>query len=255
MPLNSESLPTESRQQFCLALKAVRERKGVTLAEIASATKVPAFMFAALERNDLRRWPKGLFRRSFFRGYVGMIGVPVAETCAEFIRLFPDDEAAIPAAVPGVPPEEEPASDVRLAFDAAWHGPRAPVGLRLLAAVIDAGNVLSAAALAWAAGVDWPTATAVIALTYLCLGTALFGGSPGTWALSERHAILDALTHGSTGLSAGWRSSAGAFSHMFGSADDGTAETVEQPHTRPWITDARRVGPASRFRVRIKVPQ
>jgi hypothetical protein len=51
-------------------------------------------VFAALERNDLRCWPKGLFRRSFFRDYVGMIGLSVAETCAEFIRLFPDDEGA-----------------------------------------------------------------------------------------------------------------------------------------------------------------
>ena len=51
-------------------------------------------MFAALERGDLRRWPKGLFRRSFFQDYVRMIGVPVAEACAEFVRLFPDHEGA-----------------------------------------------------------------------------------------------------------------------------------------------------------------
>ena len=49
-------------------------------------------MFAALERSDLRRWPNGLFRRSFFRDYVRMIGLPVAEACDEFVRLFPDDE-------------------------------------------------------------------------------------------------------------------------------------------------------------------
>ena len=76
MPLNSESLSTHSRQEFCLALKAARERAGITLAEIADKTKIPASLFAALERNDLRRWPKGLFRRSFFRDYARMIGVP-----------------------------------------------------------------------------------------------------------------------------------------------------------------------------------
>jgi len=96
--LKSEALSTNSRQAFCLALKAARERNGITLDEIADATKIPVSVFAALERNDLRRWPHGLFGRSFFRDYVRMIGMPVAEECAEFVRLFLDEEvAALPA--------------------------------------------------------------------------------------------------------------------------------------------------------------
>ena len=94
MPFNSESSYTDSRLEFCLALKAKRERKGITLTEIANSTKIPAYMFAALERSDLRRWPKGLFRRSFFRDYARMIGLPPAEACAEFVRLFPDGPGA-----------------------------------------------------------------------------------------------------------------------------------------------------------------
>ena len=87
-------MPEELRQKFCLALKAARERKGTTLAEIAASTKIAVVHLAALERGDLRHWPKGLFRRSFFRDYARMIGVPVAEACAEFVRLFPDDTNA-----------------------------------------------------------------------------------------------------------------------------------------------------------------
>ena len=71
--MNNEGLSTNTRQEFCLALKTARERKGITLTEIAHATKISAYLFASLERNDLRRWPKGLFRRSFFRDYVRMI--------------------------------------------------------------------------------------------------------------------------------------------------------------------------------------
>jgi hypothetical protein len=97
MPLNSETLPTDSRQEFCLALKAARERKGISLDEIEKATKIPAYMFAALERCDLRRWPNGLFRRSFFRDYVKMIGVPVTEACAAFVQLFVDEEDVVKA--------------------------------------------------------------------------------------------------------------------------------------------------------------
>lgn len=127
MPLNSHTLPTTSCQEFCLALKAARERKGITLDEIAETTKIPASLFAELERNDLRRWPQGLFRRSFFRDYARMIGVPVTEACAEFVRLFLDEEPAEPAtpvdAMTGARrhPLLEALAQGRAAIAAAWQ--------------------------------------------------------------------------------------------------------------------------------------
>jgi transcriptional regulator with XRE-family HTH domain len=90
--VNTEHASTLTPEKFCCALKAARERKGITLAEIAEATKIPAYLMEGLERCDLRRWPKGLFRRSFFRDYARMIGVSVTEAVAEFVRLFPDDD-------------------------------------------------------------------------------------------------------------------------------------------------------------------
>jgi len=96
MQVNSDAA-IDSRHDFCLALKEARERRGIALDAIADATKIPASLFADLERNDLRHWPKGLFRRSFFRDYVRMIGLPEAEACSAFARLFPDAEGATPA--------------------------------------------------------------------------------------------------------------------------------------------------------------
>lgn len=241
-------MSVNSRQEFCLALKAARERNGITLDEIAEATKIPASRFAALERNDLRYWPKGLFRRSFFRDYVGMIGVPVAEACAEFVRWFPDDEGAQVTTAARAATE---ASVVRLVLDAAWRGPRASVRSRLLAALIDAGAVvLVAAVLAWVAGMERPATIAMVALAYFSLATALVGESPAKWAMSRRRSILDALVRGAAAIAAARR-------YVFGSADGGTPEPVEEPATRTWATDARRVGPAPspRFRVRINLPQ
>lgn len=258
MPLNSESPSTHSRQEFCLALKAARERKGVTLAEIADTTKIPASLFAALDRHDLRRWPKGLFRRSFFRDYVRMIGLPVAEACTEFVRWFPDDEGAELTKAARAANEANQANDVRLVLDAAWHGPRASALSRLLAALIDAGAViLAAAALAWVAGMDRPATTAFGALAYFSLATALVGASPAKWAMSRRPSILDALTQGPAAIAAAWRRGADAISHVFGSDDGAMPEPVEEPEMRTWITDARRVGPAPspRLRVRIKLSQ
>lgn len=245
--LHSESLSTHSRREFCLALKAARERNGITLAAIADSTKIPASMFAALERNDLRRWPKGLFRRSFFRDYARMIGVPVAETCAEFVRLFPDQGGAelIKAAESATQND-----DVRLVLDQAWHGPPAPVLSRLLAALIDgAAVILVAAALAWVAGTDQPATTAILALAYFSLATALFGESPAKWVMSKGPSIFGALTQGPAALAAAWR----RVTDVFGTASGDTPQPGEEPEIRPWITDAHRVGPAPRLRVRIKV--
>jgi len=137
MQLNNEPPSTDSRREFCLALKAARERRGITLGEIADATKIAASHFADLERNDLSHWPKGLFRRSFFRDYVRMIGLPEAETCADFVRLFPEAEAPKPVEPPAaglVPDRRQAVRDIArsaaTALAAAWrHGVHALANL------------------------------------------------------------------------------------------------------------------------------
>lgn len=256
MPLPSDSPSTPSRQEFCVALKAARERKGITLARIAETTKIPASLFADLERNDLRRWPKGLFRRSFFRDYARVVGLPTAESCAEFVRLFPDDEGAAPAKSAEAPSDAEQAADVRLVLDAAWHGPRASALSRLLAAGIDAGIVIVvAAAIAWVAGQDQFATAAIVGLAYFSLATALVGESPAKWAIARRGAVVEMLRQGPAAIAAGWRSSAEGISTLFQGADTGAVEPEEEPELRPWITDAHRVGPAPRLRVRIKLSQ
>ena len=230
MPLKSESLSTQSRREFCLALKAARECKGVTLASIAGETKIPASLFAGLERGDLRCWPKGLFRRSFFRDYARMIGLPVAEACAQFVRWFPDDEGAQTTAA-AVMPEASQAHDVRLELDAAWRGPRTPVVSRLLAALLDGVVVvLMAAAVVWVAGVDWSATTASVALAYFSLATALLGQSPARWAMSSHRSIFEAMTP--PAIPASWRSGAEAISQLFGGAG-GRADPVEGPEMPP----------------------
>jgi hypothetical protein len=255
MMVNAESPLAEARQEFCLALKTARERKGITLAEIAGATKIPAFHFAALERGDLRRWPKGLFRRSFFRDYAKMIGVP-ADACDEFARLFPDEAATIggwpqlsngnrgqppAAATPNVGGGEANQSDgERLIMDPGWHGPRSPVLSRLLAAVVDAGMVCAiAAAVAWAGGLDRATTAAIVAITYFSVATMVSGQSPATWIVARRQALMDAIGHAGNTFGAMWSPAAPA----------------EEPgeEARAWYSDAHRVGPP-RLRVRIKMP-
>ncbi len=231
MPYKSESPPTP-RQEFCLALKGIRESKGITLDQIAAATKVPADLFAAFERGDLRRWPNGLFRRAFFRGYAVALGVPVDETCNAFAHLFCDTEAA-PAAASTAESNEEDAA--RLALDATWHGPRAAVLIRLFAALIDAAVVVgSAIVVAMIAHLDSFASIAVMALIYYPLATALLDESPAQWVIARRKEI---------------------FAELFAKPEPDATEASDEPESRAWITDAHRVGPEPQFRVRIKVPQ
>jgi hypothetical protein len=228
MHSNTGSVPSPSREEFCLALKAARERAGITLADIASATKIPASLLEALERCDLRHWPKGIFRRSFFRDYARTIGLSVGETCAEFVRLFPDDDRAVIDAPPVA--ATDPTSDVRLVLDSAWHGPQRSILPRLGAAAIDAAVVIVVAAvLAWLSGIGWALVTAILAVTYFSVATVLLGESPAQWLMSRHQSLLNALKPPPT----------------------------EEPESPSWTTDAHRVGdaPSSRFRVRIKVPQ
>ena len=238
MPFNSESSYNDSRLEFCLALKAARERKGITLAQIADSTKIPAYLFAGLERSDLRRWPKGLFRRSFFRDYARMIGLEPGEACAEFTRLFPDEPGAQLAKAAGESEDGDQESSLRLSFDSAWHGPPTSVLLRLIALLFDALTVtLVATSLSWVRGMDWSMTTAVVALAYFSLATALFGESPAKWALSRRQSLAAGIIHGQASVAATWKRSADSISHLLGT------------------TDADPDKPAQPLRVRVKLSQ
>jgi transcriptional regulator with XRE-family HTH domain len=256
-PDSAADTTMDSRQSFCLALKAARERRGVTLAQIAEATKVCVSLFAALERNDLRSWPKGLFRRGFFRGYVEMVGLPVAETTDEFVRLFPDTEAATPSA-----PAAADASAPRLSLDASWHGPRPPMAWRIVIAMIDAVVVLAvAAALVWLAGTHAGTTIAVVSVSYFTLATLLGDGATASvirWFRARPPAQPEEGPDESIGVVArAWRFGVTVAANVFGGrGEDTPAESVES-RERTWTSDARRVSPHEvppRLRVRFKLP-
>jgi transcriptional regulator with XRE-family HTH domain len=254
MPLTRDPAPTSAmpdgedlsaaRQAFCAALKAAREKRGLKLTDISATTKVCPSYFSALERNDLRVWPKGLFRRSFFRGYVTTIGLPVNELLAEFTRLFPENEGAaseIPASASAAAaaPKPAPTQEFRLALDESFGGSKVPFAIRIAAAVIDVVVVaLMAVVATWAASLQFAPAFASIALTYFTLATALFAESPALFCLRRRGHIVEALES------------------IFAPARDEAPRQGEIRDERPWTTDARRVRPRDQgtgLRVRFKV--
>lgn len=73
---------------FGPSLKEERERRGISLEELAIATKVSVELWEGLERNDLSRWPSGVFARAFVRDYARTIGLDGDAVVNEFCRHF-----------------------------------------------------------------------------------------------------------------------------------------------------------------------
>jgi cytoskeleton protein RodZ len=95
---------------FGSILKVAREKRGVTLRYISSATKIPVAALEALERNDISRLPGGIFSRSFVRSYALEVGLDPDETIERFIAQFPE-AAPAPGHAQAEQQEEEEAHD------------------------------------------------------------------------------------------------------------------------------------------------
>jgi cytoskeletal protein RodZ len=55
--------------EFGARLKQAREERGISLRQIATATKISMGALEALERDDFSRLPGGIFSRAFVRAY------------------------------------------------------------------------------------------------------------------------------------------------------------------------------------------
>jgi transcriptional regulator with XRE-family HTH domain len=77
------------KHSFGARLRRERERRHISLEQLAQETKVGADLWNGLERGDLSRWPAGIFARSFVRAYAMRVGLNVSEIVDEFCRLYP----------------------------------------------------------------------------------------------------------------------------------------------------------------------
>jgi transcriptional regulator with XRE-family HTH domain len=75
---------------FGARLRSQRERQDIALATIAEETKISVALLEALERDDVSRWPGGLFRRAYVRTYAQKIGLDPEQVVREFLQLYPD---------------------------------------------------------------------------------------------------------------------------------------------------------------------
>src|SRR2546422_5912333 len=77
---------------FGPSLRRQRVQRGITLEQIAAATRIGRELWAAMERNDFSRWPKGIYARAYLRAYALETGADPDATIDEFCRWFPEGD-------------------------------------------------------------------------------------------------------------------------------------------------------------------
>lgn len=80
------------RDAFGPNLRRIRIQQGITVLDIVSRTNVNAALWEGLERNDLSRWPTGIYARAYVRSYASAIGVDPESTVDQFCRCFPQGD-------------------------------------------------------------------------------------------------------------------------------------------------------------------
>jgi transcriptional regulator with XRE-family HTH domain len=78
-------------QTFGASLREARERKGVSLRQIAAATKISVAALESLERNDFSKLPGGIFSRAFVRSYAAEVGLDPDETVQRFQHEYTEE--------------------------------------------------------------------------------------------------------------------------------------------------------------------
>jgi cytoskeleton protein RodZ len=85
MPEEEKPLPAETT--FGDELRREREIRGISLKEIADATKVSKRFLEAIERNDYRNLPAPVFTRGFIREYARYVGLSGDEMVSRYMHF------------------------------------------------------------------------------------------------------------------------------------------------------------------------
>ena len=93
-----------SKTDFGMKMKRLREERGVSLRQIADATKISVSQLEALERNDILRLPGGIYSRALVRSYAIEVGLDPEQTVREFLAQFSHDSVNL--GTPHAPPED-----------------------------------------------------------------------------------------------------------------------------------------------------
>jgi len=124
-------------------LRLHREERQISLAAVSEQTKIKLSLLEALERDDLKHWPLGLFGRSYIRSYSQAIGLDPTATLREFLEQHPGSTETPPvdtAEIRAVAPDKasrRPPTRLEVLIDSAidaFHARRSETAHRPAAA-------------------------------------------------------------------------------------------------------------------------
>lgn len=164
-------------ESFGRRLRSERERRGIVLETIAASTKIKASLLRDLERGDLSKWPRGIFKRAFVREYAASVGLVPEPIVAECVRLFPDEDS-------GQARISEQPSELRLTLADGGRPALPTLAIQVTTAVFEICLIMAVArTLTSLTGWTFGPICGAVALTYYGLASALCGRSPGLWWL------------------------------------------------------------------------
>jgi transcriptional regulator with XRE-family HTH domain len=206
---------------FGRRLRMERERRTITLASISDNTKISQSLLESLERDDVSRWPSGIFRRSFIRAYAQAIGLDPDATAKEFLERFPDPAAD---ASPALTDSSAPIASMRLVSSTDPARTSVQTGLksargavvrltiagpptftsgrileevkrRWAAAACDVGVVIAVAVLLFMVVNEFWRPFAVTALGYYVGSIIILGNTPGVSLFAPASGRLSGVSH------------------------------------------------------------
>jgi cytoskeletal protein RodZ len=107
---------------FGARMRYERERRQIALKSIAEGTKIGLGLLEGLERDDVSRWPSGIFRKSFVRAYAEAIGINPEPVVREFVELHPDPLEVEIAPKPDTAGKSSSSDPLSIKLTITWSG-------------------------------------------------------------------------------------------------------------------------------------
>ena len=75
-------------------LRKAREERDISISEVAEQTRISALYLQAIENDDYRPLPGGIFNKGFVKSFAKYVGVDEGEALLEYSRIAASQEAA-----------------------------------------------------------------------------------------------------------------------------------------------------------------
>jgi cytoskeletal protein RodZ len=157
-------------------LRAHRERQGLTLEALAESMKVKRSLLNDLERNDVSRWPPGIFGRALVREYAKSIGLPTDDVVRQFLELLSPAQRGDAGLLPSDAAVDHATAEFRLTLANVPDQTSRQLTQRLVGAAGEVVFVLATGCVvALATGLPIWTSTAIVALIWLPTAAVVCG--------------------------------------------------------------------------------